>query len=67
MTTKEFHNLKWGNLVFHDKFKRMFLCLGWKQGKIKGQRALRARPSFISPKVVYFTEGSAKDLKITHL
>jgi hypothetical protein len=67
MTTKEFNNLKWGQLIYHNKFKRIFLCLGWKKGKIEGRKTLRARPSFISPEVVYFTSDSARYLKITHL
>jgi hypothetical protein len=67
MTVKQFQNLKWGQLIFHEQMKRMFLVLGWTHGKTSKRLVLRARPSFMSPKVVYFTTDSAKNLKITHL
>jgi hypothetical protein len=67
MTTKQFHSLRWGQLIYHNKFKRMFLVLGWKKGKLAGKRTLRVRPSFISQEVIYLTDEAARYLKITHL
>lgn len=67
MTTKDFYNLRWGQLLYHEGFKRMFVVLGWRTGKKTKTKALRTRPSFVSTKVVYFTADSAKELNITHL
>lgn len=67
MTIKEFHKLRFGNVVYHEGFERMFLVIGWSKGKKTKTKTLILRPSLLSVKRVYITENSAFRLKHTQI